>query len=196
MAQRVDLVEIGAGNVGSVLRCLQRLNVAVRRSTDRGFLDGNAPIVVPGVGCFGAVMEHLRQSGLCDNLCQLVEDGTPYLGICIGMQILFERSAESADVPGLSLIPGEVIRFRNGKVPQIGWNKVSSAQSDWQSGFAYFVNSYHCVPANGSITLYEANYYERFCAGLQKNNITAFQFHPEKSSDFGRTIMQRWLLNV
>jgi imidazole glycerol phosphate synthase glutamine amidotransferase subunit len=196
MKAEVDLVDIGGGNIGSISRCLERLNVRYRKSDAANPPDGTRPLVVPGVGAFGAVMESLRASQLDKRLIELVGSGTPYLGICVGMQILFDSSEESAGTQGLSVVPGKVVRFQHAKVPQIGWNKLTPLSEDWQPGYAYFVNSYFPVPNHAGDTLYEANYGGSFCAAIQRGNVTAFQFHPEKSGSFGESLLTRWVENV
>src|SRR5579884_820743 len=107
----VDLVDVGGGNTGSVRRCLQRLGVDYRDVGPDSLPDGSRPLILPGVGSFGAVMESLRRGGLDQRITKLVSEGTPYLGICVGMQILFDSSEESPGAQGLSLLPGKVIRF-------------------------------------------------------------------------------------
>ncbi|MBP7863466.1 imidazole glycerol phosphate synthase subunit HisH [bacterium] len=193
----VDLVNIDGGNKGSVLRLLERLNVSVNEVGFDNLPKGNRPLILPGVGAFGAVMQSIEKGGLSQCVSQLVKSGTPYLGICVGMQILFDGSEETPGVNGLGLVPGSVVRFLKGKVPQIGWNKLDNLQNNgYEPGYAYFVNSYYAVPTNSSDTLYSADYYERFCAAVQRDNITGFQFHPEKSGAFGQKLMQRWLFDV
>jgi imidazole glycerol-phosphate synthase subunit HisH len=196
MKAEVDLVDIGGGNVGSISRCLERLGISFRRSDAANPPDGTRPLVVPGVGAFGAVMDALRLAQLDTRLIELAKAGTPYLGICVGMQILFEGSEESPGKRGLSLVPGKVVRFQHEKVPQIGWNRLTPLNDGWQSGYAYFVNSYFPVPTNESDALYQANYGGSFCAAISKDNLTAFQFHPEKSGAFGEALITRWLENV
>ncbi len=158
--------------------------------------DGSRPLILPGVGAFGPVMQHLRATKLDEPIVRLVQSGTPYLGICIGMQILFEDSAESPGTKGLELVSGSVVRFTSAKVPQIGWNEIMPKKSEWESGYVYFVNSYYPQPTDASSVLYEANYGAPFCAAIQTGSITAFQFHPEKSGPFGKRVLQRWLENV
>lgn len=197
MKKAVDLVEIGGGNVGSVMRCLERMDVAYRCVNADHPPDGSRPLILPGVGAFGAVMQHLRQNGLADEVRKLVLAGTPFLGICVGMQILFEGSAESVGVAGLSLVGGQVVRFEHGKVPQIGWNLIECAHSsEWESGYVYFVNSYYPKPSDDRAVLHRANYFGEFCASIAVDNITAFQFHPEKSGRFGENLLKRWLKSV
>jgi imidazole glycerol phosphate synthase glutamine amidotransferase subunit len=196
MKAEFDLVDIKGGNIGSVKRCLERLEVKFNEVGADHPPDGSRPLIVPGVGAFGAVMDSLKQGQLDTLLPKLVRAGTPYLGICVGMQILFDGSEESKNSPGLGLIPGKVVRFQHAKVPQIGWNKISARQSDWQSGYVYFVNSYYAQPTNDDWILYQSNYGDAFCAAVEKDNITAFQFHPEKSGPFGVSLIKRWLANV
>ncbi len=193
----VDLVNIDGGNKGSVLRLLERLDVKVNEVGFDNLPTGNRPLILPGVGAFGAVMQSIEKGGLSQCVSKLVKSGTPYLGICVGMQILFDASEETPGISGLGLVPGSVVRFVKGKVPQIGWNKLdNSLNNGYEPGYAYFVNSYYAVPTNKSDTLYSADYHERFCAAVQRDNITGFQFHPEKSGAFGQTLMQRWLFDV
>jgi glutamine amidotransferase len=110
------------------------------------------------------------------------------------LQVLFERSEESRTEPGFGFLAGEVLRFRAGKVPQIGWNRVEPATgSGWEAGYAYFVNSYAARPSDPSVTLYEADYHGPFCAAVRRDNLTAFQFHPEKSGAFGHALLRRWV---
>ncbi len=115
MATKIDLVEIGIGNSGSVKRCLERLGVEFRIVNSIDQPDGSRPLVLPGVGQFGSVMQALQKNNLHACLHNLISSGTPYLGICVGMQVLFEGSEESANIPGLGLIKGKVVRFKKEK---------------------------------------------------------------------------------
>lgn len=192
----VDLVDVGGGNIGSVRRCLHRLGVAYRDVGADDLPGGSRPLILPGVGAFGTVMDALRRNDLDGNIKKLVAGGTPLLGVCVGMQVLFDGSEEAPGVAGLSLVPGKVVRFTESKVPQIGWNSVEAKQTGWQSGFVYFVNSYYGKPVDEDVVLYEANYGVPFCAALKTANITAFQFHPEKSGAFGASLLERWIASV
>jgi imidazole glycerol phosphate synthase glutamine amidotransferase subunit len=201
MKFQVDLVDIGIGNIGSVKRCLERLQVDFRVVNADSHPDGSRPLILPGVGQFGAVMKAFQRNQFDNCLRKLILTGTPYLGICVGLQILFEGSEESAGVSGLGLCEGKVIRFQQGKIPQIGWNLVKptigeATEKADNAGYAYFVNSYYAMPKVKSIISYTADYYGEFCAALQSNNITAVQFHPEKSADFGNNFLREWLRNV
>ncbi|MBA3857874.1 MAG: imidazole glycerol phosphate synthase subunit HisH, partial [Cyanobacteria bacterium PR.3.49] len=157
--------------------------------------DGSRPIILPGVGNFGAVMKNLQKEKFDQKIKKLVEGGTPYLGICVGMQILFDSSEES-DTAGLGILPGRVLKFTAGKVPQIGWNLLEAKQQNWPNGFVYFVNSYFARPESDADVLYTSDYFGDFCAAVRRDNITAFQFHPEKSGEFGQQLLVNWLKEV
>ena len=190
----VELVDYGGGNLGSLRRCLHRLEIPYRLVDADRPPSGNFPLVLPGVGAFGAVAQALIAGGLDQRVCQLVKGGTPFLGICVGLQILLDSSQESPGIPGFGLIPGEVVRFQAPKVPQIGWNRIQS--KDDAGGFVYFVNSYYAAPSDPSKIWYEADYHGRFCAALRDvaegRHVSAFQFHPEKSGEFGHALVRRW----
>jgi imidazole glycerol phosphate synthase glutamine amidotransferase subunit len=139
-------------------------------------------------------MGSLASRGLVEGLRTALEGGRQFLGICVGLQVLFEGSEESPSVPGMGILAGRVERFRFGKIPQIGWNLVRLKKgSGYPSGYAYFVNSFVAVPKDPEDILFESDYFDRFCAGVQRGNLTAFQFHPEKSGPFGFALLRRWL---
>ncbi len=219
----VELIDVGGGNIGSVQRCLDRLGVEHKLISAPNEVSGNYPLVLPGVGSFGAVMQYLQITGLDSAIVDKVGSGTPLLGICVGLQILFDASEESPGVPGLKLLSGDVIRFRKGKVPQTGWNKIVANTYDhqttgWetdrkterkteremqreiqleiQEEYVYFVNSYFARPIDRQIISYTADYFEPFCAAVNHKNISAFQFHPEKSGKAGEKLLTRWLSSV
>jgi glutamine amidotransferase len=191
MKVEVDVVEFKGGNVGSVQRCLSRLGIDYRTVNADSLPDGSRPLLVPGVGSFGAVMQVLRDDGLADAITKAVEKGTPYIGICVGMQVLFDRSEESPGVDGLKLLQGDVVRFNAPKVPLIGWNEIVARQPDFTDGFVYFVNSFYPKPTDKTAILYNADYAGEFCAAVRSRNITGFQFHPEKSGTFGNELLKR-----
>jgi len=190
----IEVVDYGGGNVGSLLRALERLGLPYRLAARGRDLTWENPIVLPGVGSFGAVMEGLRERGHDEALIAAIAAGTPFLGICVGLQALFEGSEETPGVPGLSVLPGEVVRFREGKVPQIGWNRIEPREGlDHESGHVYFVNSFYARPREASDVLYQSDYRGLFCAAVRRKNVVAFQFHPEKSGEFGHRLLRRFL---
>lgn len=183
----LELLDYGGGNLGSVRRCLERLEWSYELVTNPS---GDRPLILPGVGAFGAVMQGLAD--LKERLRALLQSGTPYLGICVGLQILLQGSQESPGVDGLGLIEGEVVRYQAPKVPQMGWNNLQASQSDWPEGFVYFVNSFYARPRASECVLYTGDYHGSFCAAVRTKNLTAFQFHPEKSGPFGESLLRRW----
>ena len=197
---KVDLVDVGGGNIGSVKRCLERLEIDFNEANLSSPPTGDKPVVLPGVGAFGPVMDHLRANGFDNRVRDLVKSGTPFLGICVGMQILFDSSEEAPGVKGLGLVPGTVKKFQQGKVPQIGWNLVEREKNKGEAfpenGYVYFVNSFYPSPSSNDAVLYWSDYYVRFCAAVKQDNITAFQFHPEKSGSFGQELLLSWVNNV
>jgi imidazole glycerol phosphate synthase glutamine amidotransferase subunit len=190
----IDLIDYGGGNTGSIRRCLGRIGLEFRSVGKGGELArSDGPIVLPGVGSFGAVIQGLKDRGFEDTLKDAIKSGRPFLGICVGLQVLFEVSQEAPGVPGLGILEGSVERFRRGKIPQIGWNLVTSTRDAGpEDGYAYFVNSYVAVPGDPSVTLYEADYHGPFCAAVHRDAVTAYQFHPEKSGTFGHGLLRRW----
>jgi glutamine amidotransferase len=188
----VEVVDYGGGNMGSLTRCLERLQVPYALVDAANPPSGQRPLILPGVGAFGAVCAALQKDGLDQQVTRVVKTGTPFLGICVGLQILLESSEESPGASGLGLVPGKVVRYQAPKVPQVGWNAVRARQSGWPDGFVYFVNSYHAQLADPSALWYQADYSGSFCAALRTGNISAFQFHPEKSGPFGQSLLEQW----
>lgn len=197
------VIDYGAGNLRSVLHALRHLkaqNVRLVQSPDQ--LAGAEKIILPGVGAFGAGMQKLHEQELVEPLQAALVAGVPYLGICLGMQFLFECSDEMGDHRGLGVLPGTVTRFpeRPGlKVPHMGWNQLRATRQTPllanlpQPSYAYFVHSYYCVPANEKDVLIYADYGEPFCAGVARDNIYGVQFHPEKSQHTGLQILANFL---
>jgi imidazole glycerol phosphate synthase glutamine amidotransferase subunit len=191
----VQLIDIGGGNVGSVSRFLQELGIVCKQVNSASDLVGTMPIIMSGVGTFASVMAVLKDDYFLEKLSGFIHSGTPFLGIAIGMQVLFSHSEESPGIPGMGILPGEVVRLKKGK--QIGFNKViptpAVAQQYPKEEFVYFVNSHFVRPEQSEIIAFNGNYLERFCAGVKFRNVTGFQFHPEKSKDAGVRLMTAWL---
>ncbi len=185
----LEVITAAGGNMGSVLRFLKRLDIRYCCPNSPEQLSGKNPILLPGVGSFGSVMENLSSSGYPEVLKKNSEKGIPILGICSGMQVLFNSSEESPGTKGLGLIPGTVKKFRTGKIPHIGWSKLEGSNE-----YVYFVNSYHCKPENPKNQSRRACHCGNpFTAIVNRDNITGFQFHPEISYRAGEEIMRRWL---
>lgn len=190
----IAIVDCGIGNLSSVKNALNYLGAASKITSDANDIVRAERIILPGVGAFGFMMGNLRSNALERPLKSSIEEGKPFLGICLGMQVLFEKSEESKGVEGLGILKGKVVRFTKGKVPQVGWNEaVPVKRGIFRKGFVYFVNSYYTVPEQSSIIAATTDYFGRFASAVQYKNITAVQFHPEKSGIFGLELLRRWL---
>ncbi len=192
----IGVIDYRAGNAPSVGFALERLGIEHRLVAAAEELDACDRLILPGVGAARATLDSLGASGLVEPLAVRVsEDGVPFLGICIGLQVLFEHSAEG-DVAGLGWIPGDVRRFDDDlRVPQIGWNSVRLRRdhpvtADFpDGGHAYFVNSYYAAPADPDHVLGETEYGVEFCSIVARDNIVATQFHAEKSGELGLRLL-------
>jgi len=192
----IGVIDYRAGNAPSVGFALERLGLEHRLVTTGAELDACDHLILPGVGAARATLDSLAASGLVEPLTARVrDDGVPFLGICIGLQVLFEHSAEG-DVAGLGWIPGDVRRFDDDlRVPQIGWNSVQLRRehpvtADFpDGGYAYFVNSYYAAPAEPGHVLGETAYGVEFCSIVAGDNIVATQFHAEKSGELGLRLL-------
>ncbi|XP_050367648.1 imidazole glycerol phosphate synthase hisHF, chloroplastic [Argentina anserina] len=199
----VTLLDYGAGNVRSVRNAIRRLGFQVKDvQTAKDILNADR-LIFPGVGAFAAAMDVLSKDGLAEALIEYIENDRPFLGICLGLQLLFESSEEKGHVSGLGLIPGVVGRFdsSNGvRVPHIGWNalqikKDSSILDDVGTRHVYFVHSYRAMPSddNKEWVSSTCNYGDNFIASVRRGNVHAVQFHPEKSGDVGLSVLRRFL---
>lgn len=189
----IAIIDYGAGNLVSVKNALDYLGVASKITSNAEDIEKAERIILPGVGSFGFMMKSLRKLKLEQPLKEALLKGKPYLGICLGMQALFEKSEESPGIAGLSIFKGKVVKFEQGKIPQIGWNNIKPRKSLFKDGFVYFVNSYYPVPEDKEIIATTTDYFGDFASAVQKDNITAMQFHPEKSGEFGLDLIRRWL---
>ncbi|MCK5040441.1 MAG: imidazole glycerol phosphate synthase subunit HisH [Candidatus Aenigmarchaeota archaeon] len=191
----IYIINYGAGNIGSITNALEYLGYEYTITENPDMIKEADKLILPGVGAFGEIMDNLKKQKLIEPIKKFIDSGKPFFGICLGLQVLFERSEESPGVKGLGLFEGEVVKFRQGKVPQIGWNKIRPANQNefFREGFVYFVNSFYIVPKNTDIIATKTDYYLEFTSAVQCKNITATQFHPEKSGEFGLDILRRWL---
>jgi len=200
---KVALIDYGAGNLRSVANALNELGITPTVVADAAGLEGATHVVLPGVGSFGDCMARLHERGLVEGLRERIASGTPYLGICLGYQILFEDSEETPGVPGLCILPGRVKRFEEQpglKIPHMGWNSVEPRQPEsgfWKGlgtePYFYYVHSYFPAPADEADIAATTTYgTETFAAAVQKGNILAGQFHPEKSQDAGLQLLRNF----
>ena len=200
----IAVTDYGAGNLHSVAKALYALNADVKVTSAESDLRDADKIVLPGVGSFGDCMKNLTATGLVPAIKELVTAGKPLLGICVGLQILFDGSEESPDAPGMGIFRGTVRRLPTTtlKIPQIGWNSLIIKPSPAAPNlfaelppkpYVYFVHSFHAVPADKSIITATADYDGEITAAIAKGNVVATQFHPEKSGDVGLKILSNFL---
>jgi glutamine amidotransferase len=196
----IVVVDYGMGNLKSVLNAFAKLGAAVTVSGDPATVERASAIVVPGVGAFGRCMENLEGRGLAPAIREHIRRDKRYLGICLGMQVLFESSEEAPGVKGLGVIKGPVPRFTGSmKVPHMGWNSVdirkeSPILKGINSGdFFYFVHSYYCAPDDGSVIATTTDYDGPFTSSVETGSLFACQFHPEKSQRVGLTLLRNFL---
>jgi glutamine amidotransferase len=192
---RVSIMDYGVGNLYSIAKGLERSGADVEIVTDPGALARSEAIVFPGVGAFGAAMDVLRP--VREELRRAVAEGVPTLGICLGMQILFESSEESPGT-GLGVFGGRVTKIVSGRVPQMGWNDVESSDDPLFDGIPqgskfYYANSYICQPTE-RVAVAETKYGQRFAAAVRKNALCGVQFHPEKSGPPGLRLLRNFVV--
>ena len=201
----IGLIDYGSGNPRSVAKALEKAGTSIRPVTQGPIPDQLEAIVLPGVGSFGDSVRQLHERGLFEPVRQWLRDQRPFLGICLGYQLLFESSEESPEAEGLAIFAGRVRRFRSGdlKVPQIGWNRVHwTAQARIRlpslptDPFVYFVHSYFPEPADASIVAATADYGETFAAAVASDHLLATQFHPEKSQENGLAILREFVSSL
>ncbi len=192
---KVAIIDYGAGNVRSLGNMLTFLDVPYVITDDKTVIKSADRIIFPGQGHFAQAVSKLKSKDMISFIQDIVSDGKTFLGICLGLQVLFEKSEEAPGVEGLSVFKGEVKKFKIGKTPQIGWNKIQTTKNNsyLSDDYFYFVNSYYVRPENKDIISSSANYNIDFCASVEYKNITAVQFHPEKSSNAGIKFFKNWL---
>ena len=202
----IALIDYGMGNLSSVYNAFKAVGADdVKIVTTKKEILNSKALVLPGVGNFGDGIKNLMRLGLGDAIKEAISAGKPFLGICLGMQLLMESSEEAPGVQGLGIIKGKTVRFSNNfglKVPEMGWNCVSLIKehpyfSGLKSGeYFYFVHSYYLKPDNKDVVLGVTDYGIDFCSCIAKDNIFATQFHPEKSQDAGLQILRNFINNV
>ncbi len=195
----IAIVDYGVGNLRSVQKALERVGATAIVTDDPAALDAAHGIVLPGVGAFGDAMDNLRARRLFAPVLRQVDSGTPLLGICLGMQLLFDESEEMGHHEGLGLLPGRVVRFPEGdlKVPHIGWNQLRIVPNKLLEGiadgaYAYFVHSYYPVPAEPADVLATTEYGLEFASVVGRGKVFGAQFHPEKSQEVGLKLLENF----
>jgi len=204
----IAIIDYGMGNLRSVQKGFEAVGAEAVITSDSKKILSAQSVVLPGVGAFKACMDNLDKFGLVETVKKSVESGKPFLGICLGLQLLFNQAEEFGSVSGLGILKGKVVGFKDFqpqsdsgdllKVPHMGWNKVqvkpsySLFNSIPDRSYFYFVHSYYVVPENKDNIATTTNYGIDFVSGVHHENIHAFQFHPEKSQQFGLTILKNF----
>ena len=205
----IAVIDYGMGNLRSVQKSLEFVGAKVVVTHDPDLILNADSVVLPGVGSFKDCMSNLKELNLIDPIRKFIDGGKPFLGICLGLQVLFEESEEYGPVAGLGILPGKVVKFSRNisktkndqliKVPHMGWNKIEVKKKeplfeniDVIAPYFYFVHSYYVVPKDKNMVATVTNYGIEFVSGIQYKNIYAFQFHPEKSQTMGLALLERF----
>ena len=195
----IGIIDYGRGNLRSVYKAFCFLGLEVKILKDPSECLKATKLILPGVGAFGDCMKQLNTLGFTGPVLEAVKKGMPLLGICLGLQLLFESSEENPGIPGLSLFKGKATRFQGDyKIPHMGWNSLEFRQNNGlvkgfpSNPFFYFVHSYIVEPENKEIILSETDYHGSFVSSIHHQNITGFQFHPEKSQANGLKLLKQW----
>lgn len=205
----ITILDYGSGNIGSMVNMLKHIGARVQVASKAENIPENTALVLPGVGHFGHAAENLEKSGAKNAVLQHAQDGKPLLGICVGMQMLLEHSSEG-DAPGLGLIKGTVRHFDRDRfhqrlpLPHVGWSNAEPTntighqllQNMPRRPRFYFVHSYYAQCADPGDAIMQASYGYKFTCAVARQNITGFQFHPEKSHAFGMTLLTNWIKSI
>lgn len=199
----IAIVDVCSGNLRSVERAIAKVGGDVVVTRDPDVVRKADKIVVPGQGAFGVFMRGLGERGLGDALREAIASGRPYLGICLGLQILFEESEEQGPIAGLGVYRGKVVKLAPTdptlKVPHMGWNRIAQRRPEpllagiADNAYVYFVHSFHAVPEDPSILALESVHGVRVCAAIRRDNVFACQFHPEKSQAVGLQLLRNFV---
>jgi imidazole glycerol-phosphate synthase subunit HisH len=202
----IAIIDYGMGNLRSVQKGFEKIGCDAVVTSDPKLLQEAERVVLPGVGAFRDCMRNLEEAGFVEPILKVIQEGKPFLGICVGMQLLFTESEEFGIYKGMNVIPGRVCRFADRmeeadeilKVPHMGWNQLSvQRQAPLLDGIAdgtnvYFVHSYYVTPEDDSVVAARTRYGIDFCAAIWRDNIVATQFHPEKSQDKGLAMLKNF----
>lgn len=208
MSKKVVIVDYQMSNLFSVVRAIEQIGFNPIVSSSPKEIAVADALILPGVGAFEAAMKNLEKLALVAPIKVFIESGKPFMGVCLGLQLLFETSDEFGQHKGLGVIKGAVKRFEPSeggkeKIPQINWNTIESKSNTWKNtplmhlkekAFMYFVHSYYVLPTEQEVVLSSTSYCgTEYCSSIKQNNIFATQFHPEKSGELGLKIYKNWL---
>ncbi len=193
----ISIIDYGVGNLNSVYKALQKLGFEVQINDSASDINSSSALILPGVGAFNDAMDNLKNTGLIDCIKENVSNGKPILGICLGMQLLYERSFEDGCFEGLGLLEGEIVKFtENVKIPHMGWNNLKIRRSDEiieyikEDEYAYFVHSYY-AKSDGEEVIAYSEYGDTLVPGIvSRGNVYGMQFHPEKSGTTGLNLLK------
>jgi len=197
----IAIIDYDAGNIKSVEKAFVKLGQKVQVTREKSQLLKADKVILPGVGAFGNAMRHLQQYHLVDVIYEIIERGTPFLGICLGLQLLFERSSEAPDIEGLGILKGEILHIPESeglKIPHMGWNSLALTgngrlfEGIADHSYVYFVHSYYLKASDKEIVKATTDYGVTIHASVEKGNLFACQFHPEKSGDIGLKILDNF----
>ena len=196
----IAVIDYGMGNLRSVQKALQRVGADARVTHSADVILSADKVVLPGVGAMGAAMDKLKDLDLIDPIQEVINAGKPFLGICVGLQLLFENSEEGEGTTGLGIIKGSVKKFTDLKVPQMGWNELSMKNSQCplfkgleQGSEVYFCHSYYVDPTQGDVVATTTNYGREYVSSIFRDNLFGVQFHPEKSQTVGLKILENFV---
>lgn len=198
----IHIIDYGMGNLRSVAKAFERVGVEAKICQSPGELADAEKIVLPGVGAFRDAKQHLEEQGFIEPILKHIDSDRPFLGICLGLQLLFDISFEDGEYSGLKIIPGEVVKFHDTpglKIPHMGWNQLNEIAEDNpllegipHSAWFYFVHSYHVVPSESDVIAAKTEHGENVVAMIRRGNLFASQFHPEKSQQHGLQMLKNF----
>lgn len=197
----IAIIDYDMGNLRSVAKAFEKVGAAATPTRDSSVIANATHVVLPGVGAFKDCMRNLEEYGLVEPIMRAIDSGKPFLGICLGLQLLFDESEEFGPHRGLGVIKGRVVRFPNDKelkVPHMGWNEAKKKKDSRllagieDGSYFYFVHSYYAVPEDPSVTLTSTDYGIEFTSSVEKDNVMACQFHPEKSQKTGLKLLKNF----
>lgn len=194
----ITIIDYGMANLGSVWKAFGAVGAEARVSSRPEDLRGSSHVVLPGVGAFGDSMKNIRALGMDGAIHEIIAEGVPFLGICVGLQALFTTGEEKGTHAGLNVFPGRVPVFTEGLVPQIGWNQAHFLRDDPLTAdipnhsYFYFVHSYYVLPDDRDIVIAETDYHIDYASIVGRDNVWGVQFHPEKSQEMGLRILRNF----